>query len=92
MKLKILLLIPILLSLSTLTLAGSVSNSLYVMYQQYSSTLQITPSHITYKYSSSAYNTTISSTSDERTITYKSYSFDVNEGELTNYTGQISVV
>lgn len=61
------------------------------MYQQYSSTLQITPSHITYKYSSSAYNTTISSTSDERTITYKSYSFDVNEGELTNYTGQISV-
>ncbi|QGA69051.1 hypothetical protein [Sulfolobus sp. E11-6] len=88
---KILLLIPILLSMSTLAIAVNSSSSLYVMYQQYSSTLQTTPSHITYKYSSTAYNTTISSTSNERTITYMSYSFDVNIGPLSNYTGQISV-
>lgn len=92
MRPKILLLITILLSLPTLALVANTSSpSLYVMYQQYSSTLQITPSHITYKYSSSAYNTTMSSTNNERTIMYNSYSFNVNEGPLTNYTGQVSV-
>ncbi|WP_048050168.1 hypothetical protein [Saccharolobus islandicus] len=92
MRPKMLLLIPILLSLPTLSLAANSSSpSLLVMYQQYSSTLQITSSHITYKYSSSFYNTTMSSTNDERIIKYNSNSFNVNVGPLTNYTGKVSV-
>ncbi|WP_338598603.1 hypothetical protein V6M85_08010 [Sulfolobus tengchongensis] len=86
-----LLFLIIISSVTLVAMSDSNSNSLLVMYQQYSSTLQITPSHITYKYSYTTYNTTLSRSNNERTVTYNSYSFDVNVGNTANYTGQIKV-
>lgn len=82
------LLVLFLPSLFSLTV---IANNDYkiVMYQKYSSDLQVGTIHTVYEYSYLAYNT--SNASNTETITYNSYKFYVNVGSLENFSGTIKV-
>ncbi|WP_230952002.1 hypothetical protein [Sulfolobus acidocaldarius] len=89
------LLVPI-LSIPLLTLQHPISastsqnNTFKVMYQDYSSMLRTSPAGTKYTYSEVTYNMTADN-STTKTISYDSYTYDVNVGSLQTFSGTITV-